>query len=345
MNDPILEVRAVTRRYGARQAVDAASLRLDAGEIACLLGPSGCGKSTLLRMVAGLEPVDGGEIVIGGDLVSAPGRTTPPETRGVGLVFQDLALFPHLSVADNIGFGIGDLPPAARAERIRELLDRFHVAHLARAFPHTLSGGEQQRVAIARALARAPALLLLDEPFSGLDGHLRAEVRQSVLADLRATGAAVLIVTHDPNEAMQLADHLILMTDGRILQTGAPEQCYRVPVSAAAARLLGDAITVPVRIEDGAAHGTLGMFPAAGLADGAGELILRPEVLRLSPEGVAGVVEAVRFAGAGHVADIRLGALRVSCPVTGTPPRAGDMVGVVVDPAGVRVFPASESQG
>ena len=191
-SEPILTLAGVSRRYGKAVAVDQASLTLKAGRIACLLGPSGCGKSTLLRLIAGLEPVDGGEVRIAGQTVSTPAAMTPPERRGVGLVFQDNALFPHLDVTGNVGFGLSALTAPKRAERVSRLLDQFHIAHLARSFPHMLSGGEQQRVAIARALAREPALLLLDEPFSGLDGHLRETVRAALLGDLRAAGASVL---------------------------------------------------------------------------------------------------------------------------------------------------------
>ncbi|UUY00948.1 ABC transporter ATP-binding protein [Sphingomonas sp. J315] len=264
MTHPVLDVRTVSRRYGDRPAVTDASFTLTAGGVACLLGPSGCGKSTLLRMIAGLEPVDGGEIHLGGTIASQPGRAIAPEDRGVGLVFQDFALFPHLNVTDNIGFGLRGRPSAARAERVAAMLARFHIEHLAHAWPHTLSGGEQQRVAIARALARDPALVLLDEPFSGLDGQLRAEVRAAVLADLRATGTSVLIVTHDPREAMQVADHLILMSHGQILQTGSPQDCYRAPVSVGAARLLGDALVFPAQIRAGVTQCVIGTFDAGG---------------------------------------------------------------------------------
>lgn len=335
----VLEIGRVSRRYGNRLAVSEADLVLSAGRIACLLGPSGCGKSTLMRLIAGLEPVDEGEISIGGTCVSRPGFTVAPEDRGVGLVFQDSALFPHLDVVRNVGFGLAGMPARERRERVSALLARFHVDHLASAFPHTLSGGEQQRVAIARAFAREPAILLLDEPFSGLDGQLRADVRQSVLADLRAAGASVLIVTHDPEEALLMADDLALMADGRILQTGAPEECYRSPVSLAAARLLGDAVALEARIEGGIAHMVLGPVPAPGLDDGAAQAMVRPEALRIGPEGVEALVLAAGFAGPFRTAELRIGDTVLTARLPGVAPAAGETVRVSCDPANIRLFP------
>ncbi|MBN8483633.1 MAG: ABC transporter ATP-binding protein [Sphingomonadales bacterium] len=309
-SEPILALEGVTRRYGPAVAVDRASLTLHAGRIACLLGPSGCGKSTLLRMIAGLEPVDGGEVRIAGQSVSTPGTMIAPERRGVGLVFQDNALFPHLDVTGNIGFGLSALPAAERAQRVDRLLEQFHIAHLARSFPHMLSGGEQQRVAIARALAREPALLLLDEPFSGLDGHLRETVRASLLGDLRAAGGSVLVVTHDPDEAMGIADDLVLMAAGQILQTGTPADCYRRPVSSAAARLLGEMILLPGEVRAGTITSALGAMPAPGLPDGFAQLGLRPEALRAGGAGAAASLLEQRFVGNGW---------RVTVDLAGTP--------------------------
>jgi iron(III) transport system ATP-binding protein len=337
--DPILELSAVTRRYGTVAAVDAAGFALHRGRIACLLGPSGCGKSTLLRMIAGLEPVDEGTIRIAGQVVSAPGNQAEPEQRGVGLVFQDNALFPHLDVRGNVGFGLGGMPRAQRHAQVTRLLDQFHIAHLAKSWPHMLSGGEQQRVAIARALAREPALLLLDEPFSGLDGSLRASVRDALLADLRRAGATVLVVTHDPDEAMAIADDLVLMAGGRVLQTGSPDECYRRPVSATAAYLLGEMVLLPGQVAAGQARTALGTHPAPGLPDGPALIGLRPEALSLAPDGVPATVREVRFAGHGHRLRLDLGGTEVTLRLTGTPPAVGETAGVGHDPAAVQVFP------
>lgn len=283
--EPILTLHDVTRRYGVRDVVRHASFALQPGRVTCLLGPSGCGKSTILRLIAGLEPLDGGEIRINGQIVSASGLTASPEQRGIGLVFQDNALFPHLTVRDNVGFGIQSLARQARHQLVDDLLARLHVGHLADKWPHTLSGGEQQRVAIARALAREPVLLLLDEPFSGLDGHLRAQIRRSLMADLQAVGTTVLIVTHDPDEAMLLADDLILMAEGWILQTGSPSHCYDNPVSLVAARLLGDALEVSAT-----SYQALTACPAANppqreTPDVDASFVVRPEDLVIAEVG------------------------------------------------------------
>lgn len=337
---PVLRLAGVTRRYGQVTAVERAGLKLGEGRIACLLGPSGSGKSSLLRMIAGLEPVDEGQIEIAGHCLSAPDRTVPPEQRGVGLVFQDNALFPHLDVSGNVAFGVAHLPAAERRELVARLLEQFHIAHLAAAFPHMLSGGEQQRVAIARALARSPALLLLDEPFSGLDGDLRERVREALLADLRASGATVLIVTHDPLEAMQMADDLILMANGRILQSGSPSECYREPVSVMAARLLGEVVALPGQIADGQIHTALGAFPAPDGARGEGVALMRPHHVTVARKGGEGRVEQVRYAGGTWQVTVEVRGVRVPISVTGEPPQPGDRISLAVDAAGVRVFPA-----
>ena len=344
MTPPILDVAQVSRHYGAHQAVATASFQLDPGRIACLLGPSGCGKSTLLRMIAGLEPVDAGQIRINGAIASKPGYAIAPEHRGVGLVFRDFALFPHLNVSDNVAFGLRGRAPVAKTERVAEMLARFRIEHLADAWPHTLSGGEQQRVAIARALAREPELILLDEPFSGLDGHLRADVRDALIADLRATQTSVLIVTHDPDEAMQIADHLILMARGQVLQTGTPPHCYRDPVSVQAARLLGEAIVFAGHIDAGVAHSPIGPVAAPGQPDGPVELMVRPEALRLCHEteaGTAGVhaqVLRTRFAGATHAVEVRIGDTRFWAPVQRDAPPPADAVRLLIDPDEIRLY-------
>lgn len=348
MTDIALSVSSVTRSYHQRPAVADASFDLRTGQIACLLGPSGCGKSTLLRLIAGLEPVDSGTIAIGGLAVSTPAGTVPPEKRGVGLVFQDFALFPHLSVAGNIGFGLKHLEASARRARVQTLLESFHIERLADAWPHTLSGGEQQRVAIARALAREPAVLLLDEPFSGLDGHLRAAIRQSVLADLRAAGATVLIVTHDPEEAMSVADHLMLMSNGRILQTGRPEDCYLRPESIEAGQLLGEVIVLPAHVIDGWARTPFGSVPAPGHPSGPVSVMLRPEALSIGAVGTVGgatatVIDA-GFGGAFHKITLSAGGIVVTTRTTDPPPSIGSSTCVSIDPSRAGLFPMELSR-
>lgn len=340
MTSPSLIARDVSRIYGGKQAVTNASLELYPGTITCLLGPSGCGKSTLLRMIAGLEPVDSGTIEIAGKLMSAPEATAAPENRDIGLVFQDFALFPHLRVADNIGFGLSALPAASRQERVEVLLARFHLEPLANKWPHTLSGGEQQRVAIARALARSPSVLLLDEPFSGLDGHLRSIVRKSVVTDLRASGSAVLIVTHDPEEAMLVADELALMDAGRILQTGSPQECYLKPVSMEAARLLGEAVMLPAHVSGGIAHTPFGNLPAPTQHDGEAMVMARPEAFRFDQAGTAAEVLEVRFGGAFHAITLTSQGTIITAQMTATStPQTGEQVTISIDPARTAVWP------
>ena len=337
--NPIIELAGVTRRYGATTAVTDASLALFEGRIACLLGPSGCGKSTLLRMIAGLEPVDAGEIRIAGQMVSSTGRVVAPEHRGVGLVFQDNALFPHLDVRGNIGFGLSHLPSGQRMAQVDALLEQFHIAHLARAFPHMLSGGEQQRVAIARALASKPALLLLDEPFSGLDGMLRESVRGALLDDLRAAGATVLIVTHDPDEAMSIADDLILMAGGRILQRGKPQDCYQQPTSIVAARLLGEMIVLPGMVRNETISTALGSHPAPSMAEGEAQLALRPAALKLATCGISARVIAVRFVGPCHALQLDLGGQILTIKTDSEPPHLGSWVHLALAADSIRIFP------
>lgn len=334
---PVLDIRGVTKSYGGEPAVLDAQLKLRAGSINCLLGPSGGGKSTLLRLVAGLETPDSGEIVAAGRLVAGPGVDVPPEHRGVGMVFQDFALFPHLTAAQNVAFGLNGRSPRERRERALALLDRFRLAGRADAWPQTLSGGEQQRVAIARALARNPALVLLDEPFSGLDGDLRAEVRQSVLAGLREAQTTVLIVTHDPKEAMLMGDRLALMSQGRILQEGEPAACYMEPVSLHAARLLGPANLLPARVEAGVAATPLGAMEAPGVRDGEAVAMVRPEALRPAPAGIVARIVSRRFGGAFWEVELALGECALYMHVAGPPPE-GDEVAIALDAERARIY-------
>ncbi len=335
-DSPVLSVANVGKAYGSHVALDDVSLALAPGRITCLLGPSGCGKSTLLRLIAGLEEVGAGEIAMAGAILSGPGCHVPPEQRNIGLIFQDYALFPHLDVSDNVGFGIAHLGKAERATRVAALLERFRLGHRAKAWPHTLSGGEQQRVAIARALARDPAVLLLDEPFSGLDGDLRAEVRRQVLDGLAETRAAVLVVTHDPEEAMLMADELALMRDGRVLQAGTPAECYARPASIEAARLLGPVSVVPARVKSGMAETPLGTL-ATELPDGPARLMLRPEALALAGEGAPVTVTAARLGGGFSEVTVEAGGATATLRHAGAPPEPGSAF-AAIDAAKARLF-------
>ena len=289
-----LSIEDVSHAYDATQAVSALSLAVSPGEVVCLLGPSGCGKSTVLRLAAGLEEVQAGRVVLGGRLVGAPDAHVPPESRNVGLVFQDFALFPHLTVADNVAFGLRRLDPVERQQRVTAALADVGLGHAAGAFPHMLSGGEQQRIALARALAPRPRLVLLDEPFSGLDTRLREQVRDVTLEALRKSGTATLMVTHDAEEAMFMADRIAVMRAGRIVQEGTPIDLYRHPSSLFVAAFFGEINRLPGVARKGEVGTLFGPVPT-DLPDGTrAEVVIRPEALgvALEGEGGAGTVPA-----------------------------------------------------
>lgn len=287
-----LQLRGLQKRFGDHVALNVPELELERGALTVLLGPSGCGKTTLLRILAGLERPDAGCVTVGERILTAPGRHVPPEARGIGMVFQDHALFPHLRVADNIAFGLprGRAMRASRRTRVAELIELVGLVGLERRFPHELSGGQQQRVALARALAPAPDVLLLDEPFSGLDLETRVRVRGEVREILRAAGATALLVTHDQDEALSLADLLLVMRDGEIVQSGTPATLYREPASSWVAGFLGEVDLLPGQATGGVVRCALGELRAA-VPDGAVTVGLRPESLALAlPAEHAGVV-------------------------------------------------------
>ncbi len=274
----------IRHTYGGPPVVDGVSLEVGAGEVVCLLGPSGCGKTTTLRIAAGLEHPQSGRVLLAGELMSAGSTYVPPERRHVGLLFQDFALFPHLTVADNVAFGLVGVNAAAKGARVDEVLAQVGMAGYRDAYPHMLSGGQQQRVALARALAPKPRLMLLDEPFSGLDSRLRDQVRDDTLHVLKKSGVATLMVTHDPEEAMFMADRIALMREGRIVQLGRPVELYCHPVDAFVASFFGEVNRIPCVVSGGNVQTPFGSLRADGLAEGqAAELLIRPEALRLSP--------------------------------------------------------------
>jgi iron(III) transport system ATP-binding protein len=278
-----LALDRVTHHYDRLRAVDAVSLTIRPGEVVCLLGPSGCGKSTVLRIAAGLEDLQQGRVLMDERVVADGAGALPPEQRGVGLVFQDYALFPHLTVLDNVGFGLHHLPAEERRRRALDALAQVGMAASAAAFPHTLSGGQQQRVALARALAPGPRVMLLDEPFSGLDARLRDQVRDDTLHVLKSSGTATLMVTHDPEEAMFMADRIAVMREGAIVQEGTPAELYFHPVSAFVAAFFSQVNRIRSAVAGGAAATPFGPVPAPGLAEGSPvEVLIRPEALRLA---------------------------------------------------------------
>ncbi|KZX56816.1 hypothetical protein A3709_03275 [Halioglobus sp. HI00S01] len=243
-----LQIDAVDVHYGQFQAVKGASLTLARGELGCLLGASGCGKTSLLRAIAGFEPVSAGSVVLHQRQISSAQATTPPEHRQVGMVFQDFALFPHLSVRRNVGFGLTGLDRKAQAARVQELLELVEMGDFARAYPHELSGGQQQRVALARALAPAPELLLLDEPFSSLDTELREQLAGQVRRLLKQTGTTALMVTHDRREAFAMADRIAVMEQGHIVQYDTPLNLFRAPATPFVANAITRGALLPLEI-------------------------------------------------------------------------------------------------
>ena len=297
----------VRRAFDGVAAVDDVTLVAPAGRVTALLGASGSGKSTLLRMVAGLEPVDAGRVFIGGDVASTLGATLPAEHRRVGLVFQDYALFPHMTAAANVAFGLRDGDRISRLADARQWLARVGLEARADAYPHELSGGEQQRVALARALAPRPRAVLLDEPFSGLDPVLRAELRDRTLDAVAAIGATTIFVTHDADEAMYVADRIAILKDGRLVQDGAPREVYANPASPEAAAALG-----PVNRYDGVVKSRAMPTPFGAIAttraDGAARGVVRAEALRLAPGAQARVIDR-RPQGALDIVRIAVGDL------------------------------------
>jgi iron(III) transport system ATP-binding protein len=296
----------VSKRFGAVAAVHDAQLCVERGEFVALIGPSGCGKTTLLRLLAGFERPDAGEVWIDGRHVAGDGIDVPPERRRVGMVFQDYALFPHLTVTQNVGFG---LPRRERSGRIPELLELVGLETLGGRYPHELSGGQQQRVALARALAPDPGVILLDEPWSNIDPLLRAGMREELAAILRAAGVTVVLVTHDREEAFSLADRIGLMCDGTVVQAGPPEELYHRPSTRWAAAFVGAGNFLPGRIEGELVETLVGRFPhenGHGRADV--EVLIRPEQLELLPDPAgAGVVVAREFRGHDVFYRVRLG--------------------------------------
>jgi iron(III) transport system ATP-binding protein len=306
-----LHVEGLTKSYGSGSGSGEPVLRdlrltVPAGALAAVLGPSGCGKTTLLRIVAGFLRADAGTVRLGDRMLAGPGVHLPPERRGVGIVPQEGALFPHLSVARNVAFGLRGLDRAVRRRRTEELLELVGLAGYGDRMPHELSGGQQQRVALARALAPRPGLVLLDEPFNALDSALRTGVRSDVRAALRATGATAILVTHDQQEALSTADLVAVVRDGQVAQCATPQDLYRRPADPWIAGFVGDAVTLPGTLDndsDGTARTALGPVPLATPPGGArtGTVLLRPEQLQLTEvdcaNAVRGTVTDVRYYG------------------------------------------------
>ncbi|MEV5936418.1 ABC transporter ATP-binding protein [Streptomyces sp. NPDC052079] len=348
MNDTnALHVEGLTKSYGAGEPVlRGLELTVSAGALVAVLGPSGCGKTTMLRIVAGFLHADAGTVRLGDRLLSGPGVHLPPERRRIGIVPQEGALFPHLSVARNVAFGLTGIDRTERRRRTEEMLELVGLAGYGDRMPHELSGGQQQRIALARALAPRPGLVLLDEPFNALDSALRAGVRADVRSALRATGATAVLVTHDQQEALSTADLVAVVRDGQVAQCATPQDLYRHPADPWIAGFVGDAVLLPGTVEgDRTALTALGAVPLATPPTGlrTGTVLLRPEQLLLtdtdSEDSVRGVVKDVSYYGHDAMVTVAVQGhntpvgIRVAVPLTVRP---GEETGIrVVGEAGL----------
>ena len=348
----MLEFRHVSHAYNGHDSVKDVSFSVDAGEVVTLLGPSGCGKTTLLRLAAGLERPKSGEVWLDDRLVSDPGQVVPPETRGVGYMFQDYALFPHLTVLENVLFGLRHRGSEA-TRRGLDVLSQANIESVADSYPHELSGGQQQRVALARALAPRPSVILLDEPYAGLDSRLRERIRDQMLHVLKAAGTAALMVTHDAEEAMFMSDNIIVMRDGEVQQAGRPVNLYCQPNSAFVAEFFGEVNRLEGRVSNGCIKTVLGDFDAPEtMQEGdPASIVIRHDALNIEPNGSkaqtnAFVMEA-RLLGRASLIHLSVPAgteeLHFHARVPGLNSlKTGSPVRITVDTAQAFVFPANE---
>lgn len=335
--------RNVRKQFGEVTAVNDVSLEVRPGELLCLLGPSGCGKTTMLRLLAGLERLDGGSIHIDGRQVAGPGHHVPPEKRRVGMVFQDFALFPHLTVAANVAYGLNG---RRDQQKVHRLLAMAGLEHCAQRLPHQLSGGQQQRLALIRALAPGPDVMLLDEPFSNLDQQLRRQLRHEVRSILEEAGATSIFVTHDQEEALSMADRVAIMWEGRLIQVGTPEEVYRYPAHRDIAGFLGEANFLPGHAQGGRVTCELGVFPAPAWLQGPVEVMFRPEAIKLAPltkssDGIRAAVASSRFFGHDRLVNIRLPSGQLlEVRIMGTESyAAGQSIGIQVEGAPMIFLP------
>lgn len=344
-----LTVSGLSHSFGPQQILKDISLNVAPGEILCLLGPSGCGKTTTLRLIAGLEELQTGRIAWNDLVLADTGLNVPPEKRQVGLLFQDFALFPHLTVAENVAFGLKGLSAEERDSRVHEVLDQVGMLRYGTKYPHFLSGGEQQRVALARARAPRPRIFLLDEPFSNLDTRLRNQLRDLCLHVLKKSDSSSVIVTHDPEEAMFMGDKVAVMQDGEIVQIGPPEELYFRPLSAFVAGLFGEVNEITGRVVDGHVVTPLGRVCAPNLNDGMEvDVLVRPEALHVSEGSDRGAVASVitsRLLGGSSLLHLSVpngedGGLHVHSRVPGRMlPQEGSSVRLSLDEQNVFVFP------
>jgi iron(III) transport system ATP-binding protein len=343
-----LELQNVVRAFGSRRAVDGLSFQLAKGSIGCLLGPSGCGKTTALRCIAGFESIDAGSIAAHGRVLAKPGFEMPPFERRVGMVFQDYALFPHLTVLQNVAFGLHRLDGAARIRRAEEMIEVVGLAEYRKQYPHQLSGGQQQRVALARALAPEPELVLLDEPFSSLDVELRERLGAEVRSVLKALNATALLVTHDQQEAFAVADVVGVMRDGKLEQWDAPYELYHRPASRFVADFIGQGVFIGGEIvEAGAVKTELGIMRVNGPHLRAGtpvDLLLRPDdVIHDDSSQFQAEVCQRAFRGAEFLYTLQLpsGARLLSLVPSHHNHAVGEKIGIRIEPDHVVAFEKS----
>lgn len=350
MPSPVLTIRDLRLAYGKHEVVHGLGFSLAEGSIACLLGPSGCGKTTVLRAIAGFEPVLAGEIRFEGRVIASGETSLPPEARGIGMVFQDYALFPHLTVAANVGFGLGQLVRAEREARVAEMLDLVGLAGELHKYPHELSGGQQQRVALARALAPRPALVLLDEPFSNLDSEMRERLSLEVRDILKAAGTSAILVTHDQHEAFAMADEIGVMHDGRIQQWDAAWQLYHRPANRFVADFIGQGAIVrgivrdpaTVEIELGRLNSNVPVECCHGSSECEVEVLLRPDdIVHDDAASMQAIVARKAFKGAEILYTLRLpsGAEVLSLVPSHHDHAIGQSIGIRLDVEQVVTFP------
>ena len=346
-----LTLEGVSRQFGRVAALESVDLDVAPGEIVALLGHSGCGKTTLLRIAAGVEAPSAGRVLVDGREVASANAFVPPERRSIGLMFQDYALFPHLTILRNVMFGLTALDRKTREQEARAALARVGLDHLANAYPHEASGGEQQRVALARAIVPRPGILLMDEPFSGLDSRLRDSVRADTLSVLRETGSTALIVTHDPQEAMQMSDRIVLMRRGRIVQHGTAQDLYDRPQSLFIARFFSQLNELEGTVLAGRAITRIGAFAAPGFSENqAVTVAIRPQGVRLAPAseaaaGTPGRIMSRHFLGEMELFDVAVEGFEsylVAKARAGDGLEPGAEVRVGFDPRDVLVFPGAE---
>ena len=334
----------VSKSFGKTKAVSSLTIDIGEGEFFSLLGPSGCGKTTILRLIAGLERLDAGTIAIGGEVMASLGTWVPPEKRGIGIVFQDYALFPHMTVAQNVAFGLRGFGRARAMARVDELIELTGMAGLAGRYPHELSGGQRQRVALARTLAPRPRVILLDEPFSNLDADLREELRWETKRILKEHLATTILVTHDQEEAFSLSDSVGVLRNGALEQLGRPAEIYHRPCSKFVADFVGKADFIDGIVEGASVHSAFGSFPLEGRCPGTRrvELIVRPDNVSFIPDaaGLAHITES-RFLGSSVLYRLQLAgggsvhAVKHSAEVT----PVGSKVHVAVDASRIIIFP------